>query len=341
MTTDSRSMPWPLVVLATSVIATFLLSLMLGPLSLSPYRVAEILLQAVGRGSETLPAYEVATVTAIRLPRALTALVVGAALAGAGAVLQGLTRNPLVEPALIGVSSGAAVGAACVIVLGGALVWLPAAAFAAALMVTLGLMSLAHGSGHLPAANLLLAGVAVNALAASILGVLTVVADDTALRTLTFWMFGSLARTGWHELALLLPLVGACLLLMLREQRLLDVLALGDGVAGHLGFDVEKSRQRLIVVIALAVGASVAYTGIIAFVGLVVPHLVRLLLGAQHRLLLPGSMLLGSALTLLADTIGRLAVAPAELPIGVITSLCGAPFFIGLLWWRRQQVGTA
>ncbi len=337
----SARVSWPLGALGLAVLVSFTLSLMLGPLNLSPLRVGEILLKAVGQLGVALPPHEVATITVIRLPRALTALAVGAALAGAGAVLQGLTRNPLVEPALIGVSSGAAVGAALVIVLGGAMVWLPAAAFASALLVTLGLMLLARADDHLPAANLLLAGVAVNALAASVLGALTVVADDTALRTLTFWMFGSLARTGWAELAMLVPLVAGCLLLMLREQRLLDVLALGDSVAGHLGFDVERVRRRLIVVIALAVGASVAYTGIIAFVGLVVPHLVRLLLGSQHRLLLPGAMLLGGALTLLADTVGRLVVAPAELPIGVITSLCGAPFFIVLLWWRRHQVGAA
>lgn len=329
---------WSLGGLALVVISVFVLSLMLGPLSLSPARVVDILQASLTDSGASLPRHEVATVTAIRLPRALTAIAVGAALAGAGAALQGLTRNPLVEPALIGVSSGAAVGAAAVIVLGGALAWLPAAAFACALAVTFGLMLLARTDSHAPATTLLLAGVAVNALAASVLGVLTVAADDPALRTLTFWMFGSLGRTGWSELALLLPAVAGCLLVMLREQRLLDVLALGDGVAGHLGFDVEASRRRLIIVIALAVGASVAYTGIIAFVGLVVPHLVRLLLGPQHRTLLPGAMLLGAALTVAADTLGRLVVAPAELPIGVITSLCGAPFFIGLLIWRRQAV---
>lgn len=318
-------------------LTAFGFSLMLGPLAIAPRDVVEILLQLGGLVAGDAPAHELAAIEAIRLPRALTALGVGAALAGAGAVLQGLTRNPLVEPALIGISSGAAVGAAAVIVLGASLWWLPVAAFAAALAVTAGVMVLARIDGQTPATTLLLAGVAVNALAASVLGMLTIAADDPALRTLTFWMFGSLGRTGWSELGLLLPLVAACLLLMLREQRVLDALALGDRVAGHLGFEVERSRRRLIAAVALAVGASVAYTGIIAFLGLVVPHLVRLILGAHHRRLLPGAMLAGAALCLAADTLGRLLIAPAELPIGVITSLCGAPFFIALLWWRRHQ----
>ena len=164
-------------------------------------------------------------------------------------------------------------------------------------------------------------------------------ADDQELRSLTFWMFGSLARTDWDALRWLIPLVGVCCVFMVREHRALDALALGEQVAGHLGIDAQRVRNRLLAVTVLAVGAVVAYTGVIAFVGLVVPHVVRLLLGAHHRFLIPGSLIVGAGLTVVADTLARMVVAPAELPIGVVTSLVGAPVFIALLWSRRRDHG--
>lgn len=332
--------PSALAAVGLSALVLFILSLGLGPVSIDAGQVLRIVLAWLPGMDNPGSPIETATVQIIRLPRALTALATGAMLAGAGAVLQGLTRNVLVEPALIGVSSGAAVGAALVIVLGGSLLWLPVAAFVTSLAVCLGVMWLARVDGQTPATLLLLSGVAANALAAAVLGLLSYAADDAQLRTLTFWLFGSLARTDWQDLAVLLPLAGVCAVLMLRESRVLDALSLGDAAAGHLGFAVEASRRRLVLAVALGVGVSVAFTGVVAFVGLVVPHLVRLLLGASHKQLLPGSMLLGGSLTLAADILARLLVAPAELPIGIVTSLCGAPFFIILLALRRRELSA-
>lgn len=326
--------------MAISCLVLFSLSLGLGPVSIEISQVLRIMLSWLPGVEHHASPIELATVRAIRLPRALTAMATGAMLAGAGAVLQGLTRNALVEPALIGVSSGAAVGAALVIVLGGSLLWLPVAAFITSLAVCLGVMLLARVDGQTPATLLLLCGVAANALAAAILGLLSYSADDAQLRTLTFWLFGSLARTNWSDLGVLLPLAALCAIIMLRQSRVLDAMSLGDAAAGHLGYAVEKSRRQLVLAVALGVGVSVAFTGVVAFIGLVVPHLVRLLIGAGHRHLLPGSMLLGGSLTLAADILARLLVAPAELPIGIVTSLCGAPFFIVLLALRRRELSA-
>ncbi len=291
----------------------------------------------VGIGKSSVPAYEQETIEVIRLPRVLTALVAGAALAGGGAVLQGLTRNPLVEPALIGISSGAALGAALVIVWGLGSLLLPMAAFGGGLLSALAVFALARADGRTSAVALLLGGVAINALTAALLGLMIYAADDQQLRTLPFWMFGSLARTDWAALQWLVPVVAVCCVMMVREHRSLDALALGDQVAGHLGVDGQRVRNRLLGATVLAVGAVVAYTGVIAFVGLDVPHVVRLLLGAHHRFLIPGSLIVGAGLTVLADTLARMVVAPAELPIGVVTSLVGAPVFIALLWLRRRE----
>ncbi|MEN8719711.1 MAG: iron ABC transporter permease, partial [Oceanococcaceae bacterium] len=246
-------------------------------------------------------------------------------------------RNPLVEPGLIGVSSGAAVGAAAVIVLGGAMLWLPLAAFSGAMLVTLSVMLVARVHGQESTSTLLLAGVAVNALAAAILGVLTVAADDPALRTLTFWMFGSLARSGQAELLILALLIVPGTVMMWRYAGFLDAMALGEGGAAHLGYAVRRDRWILVALVALAVGVAVAFSGIIGFVGLVVPHLARLLFGAAHRQLLPISAALGAILLMLVDTISRLVLMPAEVPVGVITALVGAPLFIGLLIWRARM----
>jgi len=323
--------------LLVATVFVALCSLALGPLQIPLNRTFDIVLGLIGIGQSSVPAYEQATIEVIRLPRVLTALVAGAALAGGGAVLQGLTRNPLVEPALIGISSGAALGAALVIVWGLGSLLLPMAAFGGGLLSALAVFALARADGRTSAVALLLGGVAINALTAALLGLMIYAADDQQLRTLTFWMFGSLARTDWAALQWLVPVVAVCCVMMVREHRSLDALALGDQVAGHLGVDGQRVRNRLLGATVLAVGAVVAYTGVIAFVGLVVPHVVRLLLGAHHRFLIPGSLIVGAGLTVLADTLARMVVAPAELPIGVVTSLVGAPVFIALLWVRRRE----
>lgn len=275
----------------------------------------------------------------IRAPRVLLAGLVGGAHAVAGATLQGLFRNPLADPGLIGVSSGAALGTIAMIVLGGTLIVsgalapyaLPLAAIVGAIAVTAFLFAFSTYYGHFNIVTILLVGIAVNALATVGIGVFQYLSDDAQLRTLTFWMMGSFGRAIWPSVmpaALLMVVATAPLLALARK---LDLLQLGEAEAFHLGVDVRRLKRRAILCSAAAVGAGVALSGIIAFVGLVVPHLVRLAAGPGHRLVLPGAALLGAALTVLADLAARTFAAPAEVPVSLVTSALGAPFFLWLI----------
>jgi iron complex transport system permease protein len=275
----------------------------------------------------------------LRLPRLLLAMLVGAGLACGGATMQGLFRNPLADPGLIGVSAGAALGAVAAIVLGGSVtgalagIGTAGAAFACGLLTTMLVYVL--GRRRPGVANLLLAGVAINAIAMAGVGVLTFLANEHQLRDLTFWSLGSLGGASWPRLGIMAPLILPPLLCLPRAARALNALLLGEGEAALLGFRPERLQPWLIAMVALAVSAAVAVTGVIGFVGLVVPHLLRLAWGPDHRLLLPASALGGAILMIAADTLARTVVAPAELPIGVITALLGGPFFLWLLLQSR------
>jgi iron complex transport system permease protein len=276
----------------------------------------------------------------IRLPRTLLGLVVGAVLALTGVAMQGLFRNPLADPGLVGVSSGAALGAAVAIVSGSAFGGLPEVlapymlslcAFIGGLGVTAMVYRLGRRDGQTSVAIMLLAGVALTALAGSTIGLFTYLADDATLRTLTFWNLGSLNGASY---ARLWPLLLVCVLIIVwlpRRAKALNALLLGESEARHLGVDVENLKRELIFCTALGVGAAVAAAGMIGFIGLIVPHLVRLLTGPDHRVLLPASALAGACLLLFADIVARLVLAPAELPIGIVTAFLGAPFFLYLL----------
>ncbi|MGO3743161.1 FecCD family ABC transporter permease [Kerstersia sp.] len=270
----------------------------------------------------------------IRLPRVLFALLAGAALAVSGAVMQALFRNPLAEPGLVGISAGGSLGAVGAIVLTNGGFWVLApAAFVGSLLATM--LAYMLGRRFPGVAGLLLAGIAINAVAGSIIGIFTFIATDTQLRDLTFWSMGSLAAADWKLLGYLAPwllIVGAW---MLFQWRALNALLLGEREAQHLGYALKSIRRRLVVGTALIVGPLVAVTGGIAFVGLVVPHLIRLTFGADHRWLLPGSVVAGGLGLTLADWVSRIAVIPAELPIGLVTSLIGGPFFLWLLARRK------
>ena len=271
----------------------------------------------------------------VRLPRVVLAVIGGAALGVCGAAMQALFRNPLAEPGLVGISLGGALGAVGAIVLGAhSLAVIGPAAFVGSLAATAAAYRL--GARHHDTAHLLLAGVAINAICASFIGLFTYQANDVQLRNLTFWNLGSLAAADWPMLAWLAPWVALLCGLMLRDWRAMNALLLGEREAAHLGFRVRSLRRRLIVLAALLVGPLVAVAGTIGFVGLVVPHLVRLTLGADHRWLLPASMLGGAAALVLGDWAARLATAPAELPIGVVTSLIGGPFLLWLLVRGRR-----
>lgn len=285
----------------------------------------------------------------IRLPRIVLGVLTGAALAVAGVTLQGLFRNPLADPGLVGVSTGAALAAAACIVLGRSLFQylppdilrhaLPVAAFLGGLVATIIVYLVATREGRTDVAALLLAGVAINAMAAAGIGLLIFLSSEQELRDLNFWMLGSLNGVTWRRLLIAAPMILLPTLALTCFARHLNALLLGEAEARHLGFNVERMKRVMVGLVALTVGATVALTGAIGFIGLLVPHLVRLMMGADHRTLFPLSALLGASLLLLADLVARTIVVPAELPIGILTSLIGGPFFIWLLLRQRDQGG--
>ncbi len=272
----------------------------------------------------------------LRLPRVLFAIIVGGALALSGAVMQALFRNPLAEPTLIGISAGASLGAVTALMLGfGSLLASGFAGFAGATIATF--VAYLMGRRYPGVAGLLLAGIAINAFALSLVSVLITFASDAQFRSFSFWSLGSLTRASWSALVWLLPWSVLISLWLVTRWRVLNALLLGEREALHLGFALNRVRRELIVAICLLVGPLVAVTGGIAFIGLVMPHVLRLWLGADHRLLLPMSWVGGAVALLLADGLARLVVMPAELPVGVITSLVGGPFFLWLLMRGAPQ----
>jgi len=284
----------------------------------------------------------------IRLPRLLTGLLVGASLAVSGAVMQGLFRNPLADPGIVGVGAGAGLGAVLAIVLGA---FLPPAILAVAGMhlvalaaffggwaTTLILYRVSTRAGRTSVATMLLAGIALGALSGALTGILVYIADDRQLRDLTFWGLGSLAGASWAKLAAAAPIMAIALLAAPMLARALNGLALGEGAAAHLGIAVQRMKTLAILTVAAATGAAVAVSGGIGFIGIVVPHLLRLVMGPDHRFLLPAAALLGAGLLVLADIIARLIIAPAELPIGIVTAVLGGPVFLWILLRRRGIV---
>lgn len=283
----------------------------------------------------------------IRFPRVLMALMVGAALAISGASLQGICRNPLADPGLLGISGGAAVGAVVVILFASKLSFLafagpyliPLAAFIGAALATFTVYQLAQVDGEIQIPTFLLAGVAINALSGAMIGGLSYIADDQALRLMTFWMMGSLAGATWSSIAIMAPIMGLTLWAIFRKRHAINLILLGEANARFTGVDVDRVKNQLLWLNAVAVGIAVAFSGIIAFIGLVVPHILRVSSDTNYRYLIINSALLGAMLLTLADLASRMAIAPAEIPIGILTSLIGAPFFIGLLLQQKRCMG--
>ncbi|MEK0444333.1 MAG: hypothetical protein RL507_1186 [Actinomycetota bacterium] len=280
----------------------------------------------------------------VRLPRVVLAVVVGASLAVAGVLMQGIFRNPLAEPATVGVSAGAAVGAVLAIIVG--LNQLPlgvqVAAFLGGTLSTALVYVLSRTDGKTEVVTLILTGIAINAFAGAVIGFAVFVADDDEIRSVTFWSLGTLGLATWKAVGVVIPLAIVGLVASVGFSRVLDTLALGDRSASHLGIKVERVRLQAIAVVGLLASSAVAATGMIAFVGLLVPHIMRLVLGPRHRHLLWTSAVLGASVTLLADLAARTLLSPAELPLGVVTALIGAPFFLLLLRsTRRSQGGWA
>lgn len=276
----------------------------------------------------------------IRLPRVLLAVIVGGALALSGCVMQGLFRNPLADPGLLGISSGAALAVALSIVMSFSLpgvltLYLPLlAAFLGSMAVTL-IIFLLSRQGVSGLSRLLLVGIAINALCGAAVGVLSWMSNDQQLRQLSLWGMGSLGQAQWPTVLVCASIVLPCMVLVQRLARRLNLLQLGEEEAHYLGVDVPRIQRYLLVLSALLVAAAVAVSGVIGFIGLVMPHLMRYCLGGDHRWLLPSSMLSGAILLLLADTLARTLVAPAEMPVGLLTSLIGGPWFLWLILRRR------
>lgn len=324
------------------MLAVFML-MSLGWGAASDTDVIGALLAGVGIGDASLR--DMTIIWDIRMPRMATGVLVGASLAVAGAVMQGLFRNPLADPGLVGVSAGAGFGAVAAIVLGGLLplfirelmgsYLVTFAAFLGGWASTLLLYGVSTRGGRTSVATMLLAGIALGALTGALTGFIVYLATDNQLRDLTFWGMGSIAGSTWPKFFAAAPIIAAALIAAPFLARALDALALGEAVASHMGIDTQRMKRIAIMTVAASVGAAVSITGGIGFIGIVVPHLLRLLQGPEHRNLLPNAALLGAIVLLLADMIARVVVAPAELPIGIITAVLGGPFFLWILLRNR------
>jgi len=325
------------------LVAAVIVSAITGQLTISPSDVVGSLLKWMGIANSWAPADPVieSTLQVVRFPRIVMALAVGAALAVAGALMQAVFGNPLAEPGVVGVSSGAALGASTAIVFGisasgGGVALL---AFFGGLGATLLVYAVARAGGRTEVVTLLLTGIAINAFAQAGLAFVLFLADTASREQIVFWQLGSLAGSLWSEVVVVLPVLVIGTVLALMMSRQLDLLALGERNARHLGVDVERLRIVAIVLVALLTGVAVAFAGIIAFVGLVVPHIIRMALGPAHRGLLLASAVGGGALLAVADLLTRTLVSGADLPIGMLTALVGGPFFFGLLYQQRRRSG--
>lgn len=314
-------------------------SLATGAMSISPGKIVSILAHQLFGYGDTGDDQQGAVLWFIRFPRVIAAIIIGGALSVCGAVMQGMFRNPLADPAILGISSGGALGAVGLLVCGNSLAlpflsnaWLVSfAAFGGSLLITLLIMVMSRREGRTIVPTMLLAGIALSALCQAGVGLFTFIATDAQIRTITFWSMGSLGAASWPGVFIIAMLAAPASLYLLGQGRALNALTLGESEAGHLGVEVESLKLRLVIACAVMVGTAVAFAGMIGFVGLMVPHLVRLAIGCDHRWLLPNSALLGANLMIVADLLCRTVVAPAELPIGILTALAGAPFFLWLL----------
>jgi iron complex transport system permease protein len=334
--------------LSCVLLLSALWSATLGSFQMSPWRILGSIVGHLGYTDlAVLNSQEELILWSIRLPRIALAGLVGAALASSGVAMQGVVRNPLADPSLIGVANGAAAGAVAFLVLGAPLVdamptvalWLlPGCAFTGAIVASLIALRLARVDGELSTAALLLGGVGLAALAGAATGMMVFIADDAQLRSITFWNLGSTAGASWQVVVAVAIPVTIALTILPRWASELDRLLLGETEARHLGVDVQRTVIVTVLCTALAVGAAVASCGVIGFIGLVVPHLLRGWLGPSHRPLLFAAMLGGATLLIIADAIARTVVAPTEIPVGVVTAIIGAPLLLALVHRRRLRI---
>jgi iron complex transport system permease protein len=334
---------------AVGLVVAVFLSLSIGATGITLASLPRVLSAMLTGRTEAEVAREQLVLIDIRLPRMLLGMFVGASLAVAGAMMQGMFRNPLADPGLVGVSSGAALAAVATIALGNSLAapWiktfgayaLPLAAFAGGIATTMILVSIVSRQGQMAVSTLLLAGVAIAALNGALMGLIAFSSDDRELRDLTLWMLGSLSGASWPKVFAIIPFALLVAFVLPRLIRGLNGLLLGEAEAFHLGIDVERTKRVIVLVTSAAVGAAVAVSGILGFVGIVVPHVVRLLAGPDHRIVLPASALMGATLVLAADILARMLLRPAELPLGVVMAILGAPVFLHMVVKRGMAGG--
>ncbi|MDL2405372.1 iron ABC transporter permease [Rhizobium calliandrae] len=335
-----------LTVLAIAAFLAFAFSITTGASNASIVDVIGSMIR--GGAHDALSSRDRIIVFDIRLPRAILGFLIGGGLAVSGAVMQGLFRNPMADPGLIGVSAGSSLGAVAMIVLTGGILApvahvvgifsLPIAAFIGGLATTILLYRVATRHGQTSIATMLLAGIALGSLALAATGVLIYMADDRQLRDLTFWSMGSLAGATWTKIAAVGPIIVLSMLPLPFMARGLNALTLGEAAAFHMGVALQRLKNVAIVSVAAAIGASVAVSGGIGFVGIIVPHILRMAIGPDHRFLLPASALFGGTLLMIADVVARTVVSPAELPIGIITAGVGGPFFLWMLLRQRSRL---
>ncbi len=329
-------------ILLALVLVVALISLSLGPVDIPTSHVAAIILSSIGFDVAEFARTEQLVIDQIRLPRIIVGASVGMALGVAGATMQGLFRNPMADPGIIGVSAGGALGAVIAIATGTAALFflaLPVFAFVGAMAAAFLVYGIAAVGGRFSMATLLLAGVAVNAfLGAIVSAIIIVLPDNEALREILFWLAGGLDSRSWEHVRIATPLIVASTAVLLLMSRDLNLLMLGDDEARSMGVRVGATRIVLLAAAALATGAAVAVSGTIAFVGLIIPHTLRLVLGPDNRVLIPLSALAGAVFVILADTVARTIIEPAEFRVGILTAFVGAPFFILLLIKNKRQV---
>ena len=331
--------------LSTAAIVLTLVCLQMGTQYVSLAEVGRIIGRAFGAGETGADGSSITDtiVLQLRMPRVLLGFLVGSSLASVGVILQALLRNPLADPYILGVSSGAALGVSLAVLFGlGGMAWLiptlPIYGFLGGLLALLVLYRMSATYDRLPVHSVLLAGVILNAIFAALIMFITSIMEPNRAFAMMAWLMGSLTATADQTLLALSIYLALCLAWLFRQVNVLNILTLGEEPARSLGVDTERAKRSILMTAALVTGAVVSVSGMIGFIGMVVPHAVRLVLGADHRLLLPASALVGGMVLMTADTFARTVFAPSELPVGIMTALAGGPFFIYLLVWRKDRL---
>lgn len=340
---------WKIIVLflTLALLLSITFAVTIGPMHIQPLDVYKIIIKniplignLVDGGASSI---EEVIVIQVRLPRVLAAAIVGIALAVAGVVLQALLRNPMADPYVIGISAGASLGASIAIAFGiglsffGLLYSVPVLAFVAALITVIVVYSIARTGQGVPMLTLLLVGIAVNSFLLAIMSIIRIVSGE-AIHAIMIWILGSLVTCNWNHVKIALPFVMIGVALIYVFARDLNIILLGEEQARHLGVDTERLKKIMLTSATLITAAAVSISGIIGFIGLIIPHIARILVGPDHRILIPSSALAGAIVLILCDTIARTIIRPAELPVGIFTSLLGGPFFIYLIRKRKRSV---